>query len=186
MTTNVLVLSGPAGVGKSSAAIELSLQLQRDGTPHALIDTDELDRIYPVPADLAAITEANLTAMWGEFARRGVRRLILVGVYLDRPSEQAWVERAVPDSTVALVRLMASEETLRGRIAGRELGSGHADQLKRTAAQLAAMSRDLSGAVTVLRTDGRTVADVAAHVRKEWAQRDAGLSPVRPRADGPR
>lgn len=79
-----LVVSGPAGVGKSSVAFEVSLQLQAIGAAHALIDTDELDRIYPVPDDLPALTERNLAAVWQGFAERGVQRLILVGVHLDR------------------------------------------------------------------------------------------------------
>lgn len=60
----VLAISGAAGVGKTSVAIEVSLQLQRRDVPHALIDTDELDRIHPVPADQAALTEECLRAVW--------------------------------------------------------------------------------------------------------------------------
>lgn len=63
--TDVLLICGAAGVGKSSVAREISLQLERSGVPHALIDTDELDRIYPVPGDLPAVTERNLWAVWG-------------------------------------------------------------------------------------------------------------------------
>ena len=43
--TDVLVISGPAGVGKSTTAFEVSLQLQAADVDHVLIDTDELDRI---------------------------------------------------------------------------------------------------------------------------------------------
>lgn len=47
MGTHVLVISCPAGVGKSSVAHEISLQLQAAKIDHALIDTDELDRMFP-------------------------------------------------------------------------------------------------------------------------------------------
>ena len=46
---DVLVISGPGGVGKSTVAFEASQQLQAQGVDHALVDTDELDRIFPVP-----------------------------------------------------------------------------------------------------------------------------------------
>jgi len=75
----VLVIAGPAGVGKSSVAFEISLQLQSSGIAHALIDTDELDRIFPVPSDLPLVTEQNLTAVLQTYRQRGVRRLILAG-----------------------------------------------------------------------------------------------------------
>lgn len=84
-TTEVVLICGPAGVGKSSSAIEVSERLQRDGVAHALIDTDELDRVFPVPQDLARVTERNLAFMRQGFHERGIRRLILVGVLLDRP-----------------------------------------------------------------------------------------------------
>jgi hypothetical protein len=95
---DVLVISGPAGVGKSSVAFEASRQLQVAGIEHALIDTDELDHIYPVPDDLPKVTEQNLMATWRTFSARGAQRLILVGVYLVRPSELGWIARAVPNA----------------------------------------------------------------------------------------
>ncbi len=91
---DVLVLVGPAGVGKSAVAYELSLQLQRTNAAHALVDTDELDRVFPVPADLPRITERNLAAVWRTYRERGIDRLILVGVQLDQQDSAARAKRA--------------------------------------------------------------------------------------------
>lgn len=166
--TDILVISGPAGVGKSTTAFEVSHQLQAAGVDHVLIDTDELDRIYPVPDDPSDVTERNLAAMWGTFAARGARRLILVGVYLDRPTELDWVRRAIPDAAITCVRLAASDATLVDRVDRREIGSDRAGQLERTRRQVAAIDADRREDVTVIVTDGLAVEDIAGQILAIW------------------
>lgn len=166
--TDVLVISGPAGVGKSTTAFEVSHQLQAAGVDHVLIDTDELDRIYPVPDDLSDVTERNLAAMWRTFAARGACRVILVGVYLDRPTELDWVRRAIPDAAITCVRLAASDATLVDRVDRREVGSGRDEQLERTRRQVAAIDADLRGGVTVIDTDGLAVDESAQRILAIW------------------
>ena len=170
--TDVLVICGPAGIGKSSVAFELSLRLDRHGVSHALIDTDELDRIYPVPDDLPAITERNLRAVWSTYAERGVGRLILVGVWLDRPSEIDWIRRAVPKARITAVRLLASRETLVQRVRNRERGTGLDSQMARTMQQLDA-SRDYPSESVPIATDGLPSIEVARQVRSAWSALDS-------------
>jgi hypothetical protein len=162
--TEVLAISGAAGVGKSSTAYEISELLSRAGIAHALIDTDELDRIVPVPDDVARLSERNLAAVWAGFHERGIRRLILVGVFLHRPSELPWIRRAVPNAHITLVRLVASEATLKDRIARREVGSGGAAQLARTQRQLEVFAAETRPDVHLVTTDGRSIHDVAAEL----------------------
>lgn len=161
---SVLVISGPGGVGKSAAAYELSVLLRSRDIGHAVIDTDGLDHVYPVPPDLPRLTERNLAAVWASYRERGVSRLILTGVYLDRPDEVAWLERAIPGASFTFVRLVASEDTVLARVARRELGSGGADQGERSARQLAAMAADQRPEVLVLETDDRSVTEVAGRL----------------------
>jgi hypothetical protein len=97
-----------------------------------------------------------------------VRRLILVGVYLDRPSETAWIERAVPGARLTLVRLMAGDPTLDDRVRHRELGTGLDDQLERTARQRAAMEDDVRPGVRILATDAMDVVATASTIIGLW------------------
>lgn len=166
--TDVLVISGPAGVGKSATAFEVSHRLRGAGLDHVLIDTDELDRIYPVPDDLSAVTEDNLAAMWRSFAARGARRLILVGIFLDRVEELEWVRRAIPDAQFTRVRLLASDATLVERVDRRELGSDRDDQLERTRRQVVKIDADRRSGIVRIATDGRDLGDIAAEILTAW------------------
>ncbi len=143
--TDELVIAGPAGVGKSSVAFKISLQLQTAGVAHALIDTDELDRVFPVPSDLPRVTKQNLAAVWQTYRQRGIQRLILAGVVLDRPAELDWIARAVPGARFTLIRLAASAQTVLDRVTRREIGSGLEPQLERTRRGLGRHRRSATG-----------------------------------------
>jgi anion-transporting ArsA/GET3 family ATPase len=45
----LLLITGPAGVGKSTLSWEMSAQLAAAQVAHAVIETDELDRVFPHP-----------------------------------------------------------------------------------------------------------------------------------------
>jgi hypothetical protein len=164
VTPEVVLISGPAGVGKSSTAFEMSMQLQASGVAHALVDTDELDRIFPVPDDLYRLTERNLAAIWQAFLERGACRLIVVGVYVHEPSELAWLGRAIPDARFTMVRLAASLPTLADRIGRREIGSDRVGQPQRARRQLRKLGRERRSDVHVIPTDGVDVVDTAAEI----------------------
>jgi hypothetical protein len=133
-----------------------------------VIDTDELDRIYPVPDDLSRVTEHNLAAVWRGFRDRGVTRLILVGVFADRPTELEWIARSIPGARFTLVRLVAPWATLEERIRRREVGTGRAAQLERTASQVASMQTDQRAEVHLVETGGLSLAQAAGEVRRRW------------------
>jgi ABC-type cobalamin/Fe3+-siderophores transport system ATPase subunit len=70
----VLLLCGPAGAGKSTLGWEIAAQLRRLGIGHVLLDSDELDRAWPLTtAEQDQLNRANLTAFWA-FERAGPGR----------------------------------------------------------------------------------------------------------------
>jgi len=160
----VLVISGPAGVGKTSVANEVSAQLRAADVAHAVIDTDALDDVYPVPDEQWRLTERNLASVWQSFRELGTSRLILVGVYMHRESELSWIRRASGVDRLMLVRLSASERTLGERVGRREIGSGHDVQLARTRLQANELAEEAVPQAAVIETDQRTVPDIAAEI----------------------
>ncbi len=87
----ILLITGPAGVGKSTLCWEANGLLAQAGIPHAAIESDELDRVFPKPgaeelAPLAPgardVSQLNLAALWATYRALGHRRLLMSGVIL--------------------------------------------------------------------------------------------------------
>lgn len=170
-TTEILVLCGAAGVGKSTTAYEVSRQLGRADIPHALLDTDQLDQVHPWPPPglgPSELSRRNLAAVWTNLAGVGHTRLIMTGVFVALERELAWIADAVPDAGITSVRLTADVPTLERRVRRREIGSGAADQLARTVRQHAALARPEPPGTTVIDTTGRSVVSVASEVIGVW------------------
>jgi broad-specificity NMP kinase len=164
---DVLVICGVAGVGKSTVAWEIGSQLQVADVQHAMIDTDELDRVYPQPeslSELVALSGRNLAALWESFAALGHSRLILSGVMLDLDADLAWISASIGNADYTVVRLHASDETLRQRVEAREIGSGREEQTKRTLAQAKVLREQKTRRTVAVQTDGRSPVEIAHEI----------------------
>lgn len=165
MTTSqnqILLVSGPAGVGKSTVAYEIATQLRRAGVAHVLLDSDELDRVWPLTnAEQDELNRANLTAFWSNASALGQHRLILVGVFLDPDASRPWVAAAVPAARVTRVVLDASNDELERRVRSREIGTAAEDQVTRTLLQANQFRLRNAGSPDVLATNDANVADLA-------------------------
>jgi cytidylate kinase len=169
---HVLAVAGPAGVGKSTLGWEISAQLRQAGMAHVVLDSDELDRAWPLSdAEQEALNRANLSAFWANVSALGHSRLILVGVFLNPEASRDWIETAIPHASVTRVVLEASDDELERRVRAREIGSGVEDQLRRTLAQARRFRRRTAGMPDVLDTEGAAVADLARQAieRAGWA-----------------
>jgi hypothetical protein len=161
-----LLLGGRAGVGKSAVGWEISAQLQDAQVAHCFIEGDNLDQAFPAPPGDPArtkLTEANLAALWGNYATLGYRRLI----YTNTVSvlEPDLIVRAMGGNVRTLsVLLTADDATAERRLSIREIGS----QLEAHRARGAAMAQYLEASapevVLRVRTDGRAVTDIAREI----------------------
>jgi hypothetical protein len=163
-----LLIGGRAGVGKSTAAWEVSELLRAADVGHAVVEGDFMGAVHPAPPGdphRSAITARNLAAVWAHYAESGCRRLVYTNTVSVLPESAALFTGALgPDVRLVRVLLTASDDTAARRLTGRELGSGLAAELARslhTSRLLAARSAD--GTVRIA-TDGRTVADIARDV----------------------
>ena len=168
-----LLITGPGGVGKTTVAFEMSRQLEAAGIGHALLDLDELDRIYPAPQGdphKTHLTGRNLAAVWANLRDAGAPRLILTMVATSPDYELPHIQQAVPEASITVVRLYASEEALLERVRRREIGSGREHQLRRTVEQAHLMAEKPTDGTLVVDTSRRPVPDVAQEIlqRAGW------------------
>jgi hypothetical protein len=168
-----LLITGPGGVGKTTVAFEMSRHLQAAGIGHALLDMDELDRIFPAPPGdphKTHLTRRNLAAVWANLSEAGARRLILTMVAASLDYELPHIRQAIPDACITVVRLRASERELLERVRLREVGSGYDFQAPRTIEQAHLMAREPTEDRLLIDTSGRSVVEVAREIldRAGW------------------
>jgi len=131
---DVVILTGPCGVGKSTVAFECMELLERAVVPAAMVD-GELAYFHPKPVDDHfgyAVAEAGLRALWPVYAQQGIHRLLLSRVVED-DEQLAIVQRAIPDARIRIFRLVASPATIAARLRQREIGSALAWHEQRSA-----------------------------------------------------
>ncbi len=180
-TTEILLITGPAGVGKSTLCWEISRQLAEQNLAHAVIESDEIDRLYPKPGadELSKImpgakdvSAATLQALWSVYRRLGHHRLLMTGVMMHLGFDRRWIEQAIPDATLSVVRLSSGEQTLRERLARRESAASLESQITRSLRQASFMAENRVEAL-YLSTDGQTPAQLAREVLRQ-----SGWEPV--------
>jgi ribose 1,5-bisphosphokinase PhnN len=174
--TQILLITGPAGIGKSTLCWEIGAQLAASQVSHAVIETDEIDRVFPPPApeDLEKIAPGtsdvsalNLAAIWSTYRALGHSRLIMSGVMLHVRHDLRWITAAIPDAQITIVRLHASESTLVERLDKREIGSGREAQIERSLRQAKRVAGEPTTGLLIVPTDGRSPQALAATVLRE-------------------
>ena len=164
--SEALLIAGRSGVGKTTVGAEISAQLQAAGVAHCLIEGDTLDQAFPAPPGDPArtkLTEANLAALWRNYATRGYRRLI----YTNTVSvlEPDLIVRAMGGAPrIIAVLLTARDDTARRRLGAREIGSQLDVHVRRSAAMAVRLETTASPEVVRMPTDGRPVRDIAREV----------------------
>ncbi|UYG17506.1 AAA family ATPase [Brachybacterium huguangmaarense] len=160
--TDVIILGGRSGVGKTSVAAEASRILARADIRHAVIEGDNLDQAHPEPwrqgIDLA---ERNLAAMWANYRAIGYSRLIFTNTVsvLEIPTLAVTLGT---DLRPFGVLLTASDETAAQRLGQREIGSALDEHIERSRQAVARL--DAESTAHRVHTDGRSVSDIAREI----------------------
>ena len=162
--SEVLLIGGRSGAGKSSVGYEIVHQLTRARVRHALIEGDTLDEAWPPPWE-HHLAERNLAAMWANYTELGYRRLIYTNTASVRADVVGTLAEAMGDDPLVVgVLLTATDATARARLGGREIGSAldlHVERSNRAAGELEELAPSW---VHRVRTDGRGVPEVALEV----------------------
>ncbi|MFI6967279.1 hypothetical protein [Streptomyces sp. NPDC050255] len=166
-----LLIGGRAGVGKTTVGWEISAQLQALRIAHCLIEGDNLDQAFPARTKM---TEANLAALWRNYAALGYRRLIYTNtVSVLEPDLIARAMGGTPRITAVL--LTADDATARQRLGTREIGSQLDAHVTRSTAMAQHLEATAPPWVARVPADGRSVTDIArdAIAATNWSSQSA-------------
>ncbi len=176
---DVLWVSGPTGVGKSTVAFRAYLDVLGAGQPAAYVDINQLGFCSTAP-DYAPLRARNLAALWTYFPAVGARLAIVTGRVSSR-AETRLYEQALPGVRLSWRRLRVGDAELARRILSRGEGGSWAepgDPLRgRPRAELLAVADEASAAARLLDQervglpvdiDGLDVESAATTLLRDW------------------
>ncbi len=125
---DALLLTGVAGVGKSTVADAIGRVLTEAGQVTAVVDTDMLAQFGPSPNASPTGTRfhdnlkcANLASVWANFRAAGARYVVAAAV-VDSVAQRERYADSLAGCDVRLVRLIADVDTVRNRLRRRDTG----------------------------------------------------------------
>lgn len=145
--SEVLLIGGRSGVGKTSVAAEIHTQLAAADVRHCLIEGDNLDMAHPAPHE-HHLAERNLAAVWSNYRELGYRRMIYTNTASVFPAVISALTEAMGDTpAVNAVLLTCTDDTAGARLSQRERGSAldwhmvHGEQAGRRSRELSSPRR---------------------------------------------
>lgn len=170
-----LWLCGPSGVGKTTVGWEIFTQLDAAGIKTCYLDIDQVGLCYPAAADDSEnhrIKRQNVGATWPAFRAAGARCLVLSGLVESRDLVRSYAE-LLPGTELTVCRLRVGLGELRSRFTQRGWRTDLVDDTIKDAEAL----EHSNFADLCVDTDGLSVRDVAALVRKRAGGWPQGLTP---------
>jgi gluconate kinase len=168
-----LLLTGVAGVGKSTVADAAGRVLTTAGHVTAVVDTDMLAQFGPPPGTHLAgggfydeLKCANLAALWANFKAAGAQFVVVAAVIDSLPLRELYTQ-SLSGCEVRHVMLTADDDTVRSRLRQRDTGPKLEQHLR-------GLNKPIPTATTAedfTVTNDRAAADVATEilVRAGWA-----------------
>jgi chloramphenicol 3-O-phosphotransferase len=130
--TQLLVITGTMGVGKTATLDEVTDLLADAGVTHACVDLDGLGLFHIVPAPPPDLIFRNLDALFASYLATGVRCFV-VAAALERHSDLDRIRRPLGDPSIKVCRLTAPLAIAEARVSQRELGIHRNRYVERTA-----------------------------------------------------
>ena len=165
----VIVITGNMGAGKTTILAEASDLLTRTGIVHAAIDLDTLGMGHFPDEGWCDLPYQNLSCAWHNYAAAGASRLMIAEA-LESDRELARIQQAVTGARIVVCRVSARLETLRRRVAQREVGILRDALVARVDELQVLIDRAQLEQFTLATDEGRSVTDTARELlsRAQW------------------
>ena len=170
-----LLLTGVAGVGKSTVAEAVGQVLTEAGHVTTVVDTDLLAQFGPPPTVGPAggrvydeLKCANLASVWANFRAAGAR-FVVVAAAVESVAQRDRYKESLAGCDVTVVRLIADVDTVRSRLRRRDTGPKLEQHLRALARREPSPTETAVEDFTV--ANDRTPAEVATEIlaRVGWA-----------------
>jgi hypothetical protein len=167
MRTELLVIGGRSGVGKTTAAIALHELLKAAEVKHAVIEGDFLDLAQPAPHEAfptSRLAERNLAAIWSNYRELGYRRLVFTNTVSVVFAHD--LARAMGDEPrITSVLLRGTDSTVEERMSGRVKGATLTADVLWSARRARWLDENTPSEAHRLDTDAFTPGEIASHLR---------------------
>jgi energy-coupling factor transporter ATP-binding protein EcfA2 len=157
-----LVLSGSAGSGKTTQANVISEVLREADVGHAVIDLDELSRVWPFQP--ATLMWDNLAMVWPNYVAVPGLQVVIMPRLLDSDTDIEALRRATPKVQLLVCELCATPETCLARVIEREPNDFWKDTLRALVTEYASRPPERRFGDFQVNTDGRSELDTAREV----------------------
>ena len=166
---NLLLITGPTGVGKSAVADAAYEALKAQGIPVALINIDELGYAAPAPTFdpyNEQLRLKNLASIWPNYRLQGFTSVIIPAVIENEMTAETY-RQAVPGANLQIVQLTAPISVIEERLQNRPMGGSLEWHVKR-AAELISVFRSANFSSLKIDTQDKTVGEIALDVINAW------------------
>lgn len=166
----VLVLNGSPGVGKSTIASAISDILEKDNIAHAVIDFDELGRVYPENADIKWM---NLTSVCANYMKVPNLDKLIIPIAIDSEEVLSRLKGCLPGAEWIVCELVADREVLLKRVTEREPDEYWREKLRDLVNRYADRDEVLKFGELKIKTDPGSVHDTAKEViqKIKWSKK---------------
>lgn len=170
---SILIITGPVGAGKTSAAETVYDLLSADKTPCAVIDFDWLTAAYPSPADDRfnfRLGIKNLSSIIPNYMTHGIK-LFIIPTVVESKEEIETFKALIEGASIFVVRLTAELNTLHKRLDKREIGS-LLQWHKKRAGELIEMFESKQLENKIISTENKSIETIAKEILMVWPDRN--------------
>jgi len=161
----VIIITGSPGAGKTSTSNGLAEKLRINDIEHALLDPDEICRVYP-EQNLTKIKWSGLNSIYEVFKDNGVKRII-IPVTIDNDNDLAEIQKSLSDSEIQIFSLVVDRETLIQRVVNREPNKFWQDTLSKLVNTYVQSEHARSYKRTHIDGNNKSVDDIVAEIYKK-------------------
>ncbi|MBE2226344.1 MAG: hypothetical protein IAE93_03345 [Ignavibacteria bacterium] len=166
---SILIITGPVGSGKTSAAEAVFDMLSAKKIPSAVIDFDWLTAAYPPPADDRfnfRLGILNLKSILPNYIAKGIN-LFVIPTVVESEEEIKVFNELISGSDIYVVRLKAAPATLHKRLEKREIGS-LLNWHKKRALELIEMFESKQLEDLIIDTENKSIESIAEEILLVW------------------